>query len=91
MWVAPGAQIDDGEFQVVEMGDLTKPEIAGLFPDIYRGRHLASPKIRRYRAEQVAARPADPTATVRIDLDGETPGLLPAHWSIHHEALNLKI
>jgi len=90
MWVAPGAQIDDGEFQVVEMGDLSKWEIAWMLDTIYRGRHLRYPNVERYRAECVSARASDPDREVRIDLDGETPGKLPAYWCNHHHAIDLK-
>lgn len=90
MWVAPGAQIDDGEFQVVEMGDLSKWQIAAMLDTIYRGRHLRYENVERYRATRVSARPADPEEDVRIDLDGETPGRLPAYWSNHHHAIDLK-
>jgi diacylglycerol kinase family enzyme len=61
-----------------------------ILPKIYRGRHLDSDKIDRYRAHHVAARASDPEETVDLDVDGETPGRLPAYWSIHHDALNLK-
>ena len=90
MWVAPGAQIDDGEFQVVEMGDLTKWEMARLVRKIYLGRHLQYPSVNRFRASRIAARPADPDEQIRIDLDGETPGVLPAYWDNHQRALDLK-
>ncbi|MFB6374262.1 MAG: diacylglycerol kinase family protein, partial [Bradymonadaceae bacterium] len=90
MWVSPGAQIDDGDFQIVEMGDLTKWEMAMLVDKIYRGRHLEYPEVRRFSADHVSARPSDPSEDVRIDLDGETPGTLPAFWANHHRAIELK-
>jgi len=90
MWVSPGAQIDDGEFQVVEMGDLTKWEMAALIDKIYRGRHLEYPEVQRFSADHVAAKPSDPEAEIRIDVDGESPGKLPAFWTNHRRALELK-
>lgn len=90
MWVAPGAQIDDGEFQVVEMGDVTKWQMISMLHTIYRGRHLRYPSVKRYRAERVAAKPSDPDEEIRIDLDGETPGRLPAFWSVHERVVDLK-
>ncbi len=90
MWVAPGAKLDDGQFQVVEMGDLSKVEMAWLLQTIYRGRHLEYGEVRRHAATHVAARPSDPETEIRIDLDGETPGKLPAFWENHQRALRLK-
>ena len=90
MWVAPGAQLDDGMFQIVEMGDLSKMEMLWLVQTIYRGHHLEYPSVERFRADHVAARPSDPREIVRIDVDGEAPGRLPAYWSIHNRVLPLK-
>jgi diacylglycerol kinase family enzyme len=90
MWVAPGAELDDGAFQIVEMGDLSKSEILTLGTRIYTGRHLANPKNRRYTAERMAARTADPEEDVPVEMDGETPGSLPAYWQIHPRELELK-
>jgi len=91
MWVAPGADLDDGEFQVVEFGDLSKWQMASSLPDIYRGHHLHMEKVRRHRARRVSARANDDKNEVLLDLDGEAPGHLPAHWRIHPGALRLKL
>ncbi|MBA2662675.1 MAG: diacylglycerol kinase family lipid kinase [Bradymonadaceae bacterium] len=91
MWVAPGAEIDDGEFQVVVMGDISKLESFEAIAGIYRGRHLSMRKVYRRRARQVAARAVDTKQPVLLDLDGEQPGRLPAMWNIHAGAIQLKI
>lgn len=90
MWIAPGAELDDGQFQVVVMGDLTRRELAGLVFDIYQGKHLEHPKIFRRRAQRVSVRPLDSTAGL-LDIDGEAPGKLPAIWTNHHKTLRLKL
>jgi diacylglycerol kinase (ATP) len=90
MWIAPGAELDDGKFQVVVMGDLKRREIVALSMDIYGGRHLQNPKIYRRRASRVAARAVDANIAM-LDIDGEAPGKLPALWTNHHEALRIKV
>jgi diacylglycerol kinase (ATP) len=91
MWVAPGAELDDGKFQVVVMGDLGVTESLPVLTKIYRGGHLSHRKIQRRRAKQVSARIVDSRREGLIDLDGETPGKLPAVWNIHPSAIRFKI
>ncbi len=90
MWVAPGAELDDGQFQIVEMGDLSKMEVLNLGTQIYTGRHLANAKNRRYTANRMAARTADPDERVPVEVDGETPGYLPGYWTIHGRSLQMR-
>lgn len=89
MWIAPGAELDDGQFQVVFMGDLTRREITSLVFDIYQGTHLQHKKIFRHRASRISVRSADGAVSI-LDIDGEAPGGLPALWTNHHKALTLK-
>lgn len=91
MWAAPGAEIDDGLFQVVVMGDLTRRETLAIMPRIYRGQHFHNPKVYRRRAAVVSARVTEPDRQALLDVDGETPGKLPAVWHNHHRVLRLKI
>lgn len=91
MWIAPGAELDDGEFQVVIMGDLTRRETVVIAPKIYRGQHFQNRKIYRKRAAKISARVSKNGSEVLLDVDGETPGRLPAIWHNHHHALRLKI
>lgn len=90
MWIAPGAELDDGQFQVVIMGDLSRREILGLTFDIYQGKHLQNKKIFRRRARRVSIRSLDGRLAL-LDIDGEAPGQLPALWSNHPGALRLKL
>lgn len=91
MWIAPGAEPDDGRFQVVIMGDLSVPESVKVLAMIYKGSHLGHRKISRRRARQVSARLVDGSESGLIDLDGETPGKMPAIWNIHPSAIRFKI
>lgn len=89
MWIAPGAELDDGQFQVVFMGDLSRRELAPLIFDIYQGKHLQNKKIFRRRARRISIRSADGGLSM-LDIDGEAPGGLPALWTNHHNALTFK-
>ena len=91
MWIAPGAEVDNGVFQVVVLGDLSKTEQVKILPKIYGGKHLASPKVSRHRASQVAVRAVDADDTVLLDVDGEQPGRIPVTWVLRPQAVRVKI
>jgi diacylglycerol kinase (ATP) len=87
MWVTPEAAPDDGRFDVLLIGDVTKLDFIRTFPKIYRGRHLSHPKIDLVhgRSVQVDAEPAVP-----IVLDGEQPGTTPARFELVPQALRVR-
>ncbi|MFP4599211.1 MAG: diacylglycerol/lipid kinase family protein [Persicimonas sp.] len=90
MWIAPGAELDDGKFQVVVMGDLKRRETIMMVFDIYQGKHLQNKKVFRRRASRVSARCVGKQVAM-LDIDGEAPGKLPALWTNHHKTLRLKV
>jgi YegS/Rv2252/BmrU family lipid kinase len=90
MHIAPEAAIDDGLFDVVLLGDLSRLEALQLGARIYRGEHTGLPKVRTARARSVRAEPVDRSAKVLLDVDGETPGKLPATWSVLPGALRYR-
>lgn len=89
MWVAPQAALDDGKFEVVLLRDISKLESATLMTKIYEGRHFDYEESFRYEATTVAMSSSG-IEPVLIDLDGEQPGRLPALFTMHPNALQLK-
>jgi YegS/Rv2252/BmrU family lipid kinase len=89
MMIAPEAQIDDGLFDVVILGDLSLMEVIANGPKVYKGAHMPHPKIRHLRAKTVRAEPVDPADHVLLDVDGEAPGRLPATFQILPGALTV--
>ena len=55
MRLAPEAKPDDGLFDVVLIGDITKRDFATTAPKIYRGTYLAHPKVELLRTAAVSA------------------------------------
>ncbi len=90
MMVAPHAQLDDGQFDVVTMGDFGLADLLLRGLDIYSGKHLSNPKVDVQRARRVVAEPLEPGAEILIDLDGEGPGRLPATFELLDKALLLR-
>lgn len=91
MRVAPYARLDDGYLDVITIGDFAPTEMLTTAYRLYLGTHLGHPKVRPERGRTVHARAMDPGIEVRLDVDGETPGRLPASFEIRPGALNLKL
>ncbi len=90
MKICPEAQLDSGQLELVTVGDLSKLEIVAKIHRIYQGTHLTLPDVRAARATKVQVWPADPAAQIPIELDGETPGTLPATFEVLPRALRLR-
>jgi diacylglycerol kinase family enzyme len=88
MWVAPGAEPDDGALDVVLMGDVNKIDFLLAFPRIYRGTHLSHPKIDLVRGQAVDV---DAERPLPIVLDGEQPGTTPARFEILPRKLRVRV
>jgi len=87
MKVAPDAEVDDGLFDVVALGDFGFGDILKSGRRLYKGTHVTMDKVTTRRAKVVEAEPVDPGAVVELDVDGETPGRLPARFEILPAAL----
>jgi YegS/Rv2252/BmrU family lipid kinase len=88
MWATPGAAPDDGVFDVLLIGDVTKADFVRTFPKIYRGTHLGHPKIERLRGASVSIETAAP---LPIALDGEQPGTTPASFTVVPRAVRVRV
>ena len=88
MRLAPEARPDDGLFDVLLIGDVTKLDFATTAPKLYRGTHLAHPKVDLERARVVAV---DGAETLPIELDGEQVGTTPARFEVVPGALRVRV
>jgi YegS/Rv2252/BmrU family lipid kinase len=88
MKMTPDAEPDDGRFDVLLIGDVTKRDLIVTLPKIYRGTHLPHPKatlLHGARVEVDAPRP------LPVELDGEQPGTTPASFEVVPRALRLRV
>jgi len=88
MWLAPEASPDDGLFDVLLIGDITKPDFVRSALRIYRGTHLTHPKVDLVKTPWVEVEADD---ALPIELDGEQPGTTPARFEIVPRALRLRV
>jgi diacylglycerol kinase (ATP) len=83
MMIAPNAELDDGRFDVVVVGDLSFFQLLrGFARQVYSGAHLKTKGISSRRAKLVEAEAIDPNDKVEFDVDGEHLGRLPARFEI---------
>ena len=90
MKIAPDAKLDDGYFDVVTIGDASSFRLLTNAPRLYFGAHLRMSEVTHALAKQVIARPADKDKQVRVELDGEVVGRLPATFEIVPRALRVR-
>jgi YegS/Rv2252/BmrU family lipid kinase len=88
MIICPEAQPDDGVFDVLTIGDVTKRDLVQTMPKMYRGRHLPHPKAELLRGSSVTV--TSETA-LPIELDGEQPGTTPVTFEVSAGALRLRV
>jgi diacylglycerol kinase (ATP) len=86
--ICPDAKPDDGLFDVLLIGHLTKTDLALTLPKAYKGRHLPHPKAELLRGRRVTISSATP---LPVELDGEQPGTTPATFEVVPDALHLRV
>jgi diacylglycerol kinase (ATP) len=89
MWVAPQARLDDGLFDVMMLGDVSLLYFMRHSGKLYRGNHLALPEVRLVRGRRVVVTPLRGTE-LTLDVDGESPGKMPATYEILPGALRVR-
>ena len=88
MMMCPDAEPDDGLFDVLLIGDVTKRDLAFVLPKTYKGKHLPHPRLELLRGSVVTVDADEP---LPIELDGEQPGTTPARFEIVPRALRLRV
>jgi diacylglycerol kinase (ATP) len=90
MKIAPDAELGDGKFDVVSIGDLGAARLMANAPRIYLGAHLGMSEVGHVLAKKILARPLNKDELVQIEVDGELPGVLPATFQIIPKALRVR-
>jgi YegS/Rv2252/BmrU family lipid kinase len=88
MKICPDASPDDGAFDVLLIGDLTKGDLMLTLPKTFRGTHLPHPKAELLRGATVTVDAPEP---LPIQLDGEQPGTTPARFELVPRALRVRV
>jgi len=88
MKLAPDAQPDDGAFDVVLIGDVSKLDFLTTAPKLYKGRHVGHPKVEVVRSRVVSV---DADEHLPIELEGEQVGTTPAIFELVPGALRVRV
>ena len=88
MKICPEAEPDDGVFDVLLIGNLTKRDLMLTLPKTYRGTHLPHPKAEVLRG---AAVHVDAPSPLPVELDGEQPGTTPVQFELVPRALRVRV
>lgn len=88
MFIAPGAELDDGLFDVVSVGDVSKLQFLSNLPKVFKGTHVEKDEVRVFRAQHLeltASRPFE------VYADGEHLTDLPATLRVLPRALSVLV
>jgi len=88
MKLAPDARSDDGLFDTVLIGDVTKLDFVTTSPKLYGGGHVRHPRIEVVRSATVAIAAAE---HLPLELDGEPDGTTPARFEIVRGGLRVRV
>ena len=88
MMICPDASPDDGKFDVLLIGDLTKRDLLATLPKTYRGKHLPHSKAEVLRGAGARVEAPEP---LPLQLDGEQPGTTPARFEVVRGALTVRV
>jgi diacylglycerol kinase (ATP) len=88
MRMCPDAEPDDGVFDTLLIGDVTRRELVLTLPKTYRGTHLPHRKAELLRGAVVTV---DAQQPLPIQLDGEQPGTTPVTFEVVPRALRLRV
>jgi diacylglycerol kinase (ATP) len=91
MQIAPKAHIADGLLDIVVVQKLSFLKILTHGPRLYSGTHLGLPEVQHARIGRVMAHPANPEQRILVEVDGETPGYLPATFEVVPSALTVRV
>jgi diacylglycerol kinase (ATP) len=92
MKICPDAGLTDGLLDLVTVGDLGRFDVLTKISRIYAGTHVTTmPEVQSARAHTIEVTPVDKAATIPLEIDGETPGHLPALFEIRPGALRLRL
>ncbi len=53
MNICPEASLEDGLFDVMILGEVSRSELLKVFPKVYRGKHVGHPAVTFYRAREI--------------------------------------
>ena len=88
MFIAPDAELDDGEFDIVTIGEVGKLRFVGNLPKVFKGTHVSDDEVRVFRAPHLELSASKPFP---VYADGEHLTDLPASLRVLPQALSVLV
>jgi YegS/Rv2252/BmrU family lipid kinase len=88
MYIAPDAELDDGEFDVIAVGAVGKLRFVGNLPKVFKGTHVDEDEVRVFRARRLGLSASRPFP---VYADGEHLTDLPASLRVLPRALSVLV
>ncbi len=88
MYIAPDAELDDGEFDIVAVGEVSKLRFVGNLPKVFKGTHVEADEVRVFRAPHLELSASKPFP---VYADGEHLTDLPASLRVLPHALSVLV
>ena len=88
MYVAPDAQLEDGEFDVVTIARVGKMHFLSNLPKVFKGTHVRNDEVQVVRASRLSVSASRPFA---VYADGEHLTDLPADLRVIPSALRVLV
>jgi len=91
MMIAPGAKLDDGRLDLVNIGDISTLRILANAHTLYLGTHEQLPEVKSRLVSRIEVAPHDSASSIPLEIDGELPGTLPAVYDVMPSALSVRV
>jgi YegS/Rv2252/BmrU family lipid kinase len=88
MYIAPDAELDDGEFDIVAVEEVGKLRFVGNLPKVFKGTHVDEDQVRVFRAPHLELSASRPYP---VYADGEHLTDLPARLRVLPRALSILV
>ena len=88
MFIAPDAELDDGEFDIVTVGDVGKLRFVSNLPKVFKGTHVEKDEVRVFRAPHLELSASKPFP---VYADGEHLTDLPASLRVLPRVLTVLV
>jgi YegS/Rv2252/BmrU family lipid kinase len=86
MFIAPDAELDDGEFDVISVGEVGKLRFLANLPKVFKGTHVEEDEVRVFRAPRLELSASRPFP---VYADGEHLAELPVSLRVLPRALSV--
>lgn len=91
MKMAPAADLTDGELQLILIKKMSTFKLLRCAPLMYWGAHLGVSELEHGPVRRLDAASVDDDTVVRVEVDGESPGQLPASFDVDPGALRVRV